>query len=43
LQFGDPVKVEKLVRELVAAVGLDMMAVGSASEGVEDKGILFFG
>jgi hypothetical protein len=31
------------VREMVAAVGLDLMADGSALGKMKDKGILFFG
>jgi 16S rRNA U516 pseudouridylate synthase RsuA-like enzyme len=44
LQFGDPEGAERQVREMVAAVGLGMMATdGSDIGGIQDRGILVFG
>jgi len=33
----------KVVKEMVSAVGLDLMADGSGLNKMKDKGILFFG
>jgi hypothetical protein len=33
----------KVVREMVSAVGLDLMADGSGLNKMKDKGIFFFG
>lgn len=43
LQFVQPDAVLSQVRQLVAAVGLDLMADGSSIGKMKDKGILFFG
>jgi hypothetical protein len=43
LQFVSQESMMKVVREMVAAVGIDLMADGSGLNKIKDKGILFFG
>jgi hypothetical protein len=43
LQFVNQDSMMGMIRELVSAVGLDLMADGSALSGMRDKGILYFG
>ena len=43
LQFVQPEAVMGQVREMVAAIGLDLMADSSSLGRMKDKGILFFG
>jgi hypothetical protein len=43
LEFVNPDSVHKIVREMVSAVGPDLMASGTSLDKMKNRGIVFFG